>query len=250
MRMKPAQRGAGTAAEATGMTLSRCRNSTTISRSSLKMPDSQAEASELRSTPPARTDLRARRSRERLLRAFFTLVLSQPWETLSVESIAARAGVARSTFYAHFAGRRALLAASLAGPMSVLADTVRERDNTAQLLALLEHFWANRGAARTLFGGNLRAQAITVLRRAIEVRLRGRAARAGRLPRRLEAVQLAEALFAPLTAWLQGEAACPASVLARALRAGAQALRGAQQAGDRRAQDAGAAAASFAARKS
>ena len=82
------------------------------------MPDIPALPSE------SRLDARAARSRQQILSAFRTLVLSEPWEALSARTIAARAGVSRSTFYAHFTGREALFAASLAGPMGVLADTV------------------------------------------------------------------------------------------------------------------------------
>ncbi len=169
-------------------------------------------------------DARVRRTRERVLAAFFELLLAQPYEEITVQSVAARAGVARSSLYEHFAGKRGLLAASLAGPLGVLADTVTETDNTAALTSLLRHFWDNRARARSLFTGALRAHAVAVLVRLIEERLRGQRL-ALRLPRRLAAVQLAEALFAPLAAWLTGEGACSVLQLARGLRRGTLALR-------------------------
>ena len=52
-----------------------------------------------------------------LLDAFFVLVLTRAYEEVTVQTIAARAGVGRSTFYAHFPGKNALLAASLARPL-------------------------------------------------------------------------------------------------------------------------------------
>ena len=73
-----------------------------------------------------------------------------------------------------------------------------------------------------------------MLVRLIEQRLRAEApARAAALllPTRLAAIQLAEALFAPVAAWLAGQSACSAQRLALALRKAAlaltEALRGA-----------------------
>lgn len=178
-----------------------------------------------------RTDARAQRTREALLEAFFALVLSRPYEQITVQRIVARAGIARSTFYEHFAGKPAILTASLAGPFGLLADTVAQADNTATLTALLEHFWSNRAQTRGLFCGAMRARAVGVLARLIETRLRrSPASRTLRLPRKLAAIQLAEVLFAPLTAWLLGEAPCSASQMARALRSAAVALTAALRA--------------------
>jgi len=166
-------------------------------------------------------DARARRSRAALLDAFFVLVLSRAYEEVTVQTIAAHAGVGRSTFYAHFSSKNALLAASLARPFSILADTVREPDNTPALIAVLAHFWANRARAREVFTGTMRRHAVAVLTRLIEQRLRRDGS--GRMPplpmpARLVAIQLAELLFAPLCAWLMGESACSAAKLAQALR--------------------------------
>jgi len=172
-------------------------------------------------------DARARRSRQALLDAFFVLVLTRDYDEVTVQTIATRAGVGRSTFYAHFPGKNALLAASLAGPFSVLADTVREADNTAALTAILEHFWANRARARGTFTGTMRRHAVAVLTRLIEQRLRRDGTDRApplRLPPRLVAIQLAEVLFAPLVAWLMGESACSAAKLAPALRRSARAV--------------------------
>ena len=172
-------------------------------------------------------DARARRSRQALLDAFFVLVLTHPYEEVTVQTIAARAGVGRSTFYAHFPDKNALLAASLARPFSALADTVRTPDNTPALTAVLEHFWANRARARGVFTGTMRRHAVAVLTRLIEQRLRrdgtGRLP-ALPLPARLVAIQLAEVLFAPLAAWLAGESTCSTAKLARALRRSARAV--------------------------
>ncbi len=171
-------------------------------------------------------DARVRRTRQRLLAAFSELLLTRPYDEITVQLVAARAGVARSSLYEHFRGKRGLLALSLAGPLTVLADALGEADNTDALTALLRHFWDNRALARSLFTGAMRAHAVAVLVRLIEERLRGERT-ALRLPRRLAAIQLAEALFAPTAAWLACECRCGVPQLARGLRRTARSLRGA-----------------------
>src|SRR5271168_950215 len=102
-----------------------------------------------------RRDRRVDRTRDALLDAFRELALNKQFEDISVADIAARAGVGRSTLYEHFSGKDALLASSIAVPFSVLADTLRG-NNGARLVRLLEHFWANRPLARSIFSGPVR----------------------------------------------------------------------------------------------
>jgi AcrR family transcriptional regulator len=179
------------------------------------------------SNPRRTRDRRVIKSRQKLLDAFFTLVLREPYDDITVGDIVARAGVGRSTFYEHFAGKDGLLAASLARPFGMLADTVQERDNTQGLVAILEHFWDNRRFVPGVFTGPTRRHSVAVLVRLIELRLRAApAARRASLliPAHLAAIQLAEALFAPITAWATGQTACPPARLAVALRKTTQAL--------------------------
>jgi AcrR family transcriptional regulator len=165
-------------------------------------------------------DRRAARSRELLLRAFRDLVLRQPYESLSVADVAAQAGVGRSTLYQHFAGKNALLAASIAHPLAGLARLVEAEAEPAHLVPLLEHFWGNRALARAVFTGHARRVATQVLVTLIEQRLTARGfARRGALilPMRLAAVQLADMMLAPIIAWLLGESRSTPQVLAGAL---------------------------------
>jgi len=172
-------------------------------------------------------DRRVIKSRQALLDAFFTLVLQEPYEGITVGDIVARAGVGRATLYEHFSGKDGLLAESLARPFGLLADTVQARDNTEGLIRVLEHFWDNRRITPGLFTGPMRRHSVAVLVRLIELRLRAApAARRAKLvmPAPLAAIQLAEALFAPLAAWVTGQSACPPARLAVALRRTTQAL--------------------------
>ena len=171
--------------------------------------------------PQLLTNARASRSRDALRRAFASLVQGNLYENLEVASITTRAGVSRSTFYAHYSSKDALLTESIAGPFGVLADTITSDFVELKLTALLEHFWENRDLARGIFTGQARRKTIDVLVRLISVRLKSAGLyRPGGLilPPRLAAIQLAEILLAPTTAWLLGESRCAPEGLAVALR--------------------------------
>ena len=170
--------------------------------------------------PKEPSDARAERTRNALRVAFFGVVQEVRYADITVAHIVERAGVSRSAFYAHFSGKDALLAASIAGPFSVLANTLRT-DNFASLVSLLEHFWQNRALARSIFEDPIRRRVIAVLTAQVEQILgEGGPWKRGPLimPARLAAIQLAEMLLAPVTAWLNGESRCSAEVLATALR--------------------------------
>ena len=165
-------------------------------------------------------DQRTARTRRALLEAFFTLAMERRYEDIQVNDIIDRAGVGRSTFYEHFSGKNALLVTSLNGPFGTLADATQETGDVRKLTALLMHFRANRALARSILTGPLRPRTLGVLTRLIERRLtthRGRRGRSLMVPARLAAVQLAEGLMAPISAWINGESNCPAEVLALAL---------------------------------
>jgi AcrR family transcriptional regulator len=166
-------------------------------------------------------DLRIDRTRAALLTAFRDLALGERFESISVADIAARAGVSRSTLYAHFAGKDGLLAGSIAGPFSALADTLRPGYDGSRLVGLLEHFWANRRLAGAIFSGPLRRKTVAVLVKLIEKQmLEAGLSRRGALslPPRLAAVQLAATLLAPVIAWLEGESRCTPTQLAASLQ--------------------------------
>jgi AcrR family transcriptional regulator len=180
-----------------------------------------------KSVKQAIPDRRVVRTRQALLEAFFGLVSERRYEEIKVHDIVERAGVGRSTLYEHFPGKNAILATSLRGPFSVLAGVIRQPDDAAKLVALLAHFWSNRALARAILTGPMRQRTVAVLTGLIEQRLKGD--RVGGpnaliIPIRLAAIQLAEALLAPITAWLLGESRCSADALALALRKTASAI--------------------------
>ena len=180
-----------------------------------------------RQLPEASADKRAQRTREALLAAFFGLVLERRYTDIKVGDIVELANVGRSTFYEHFANKNAILAVSLESPFSVLADTVLPADNSTRLVWTLQHFWENRVIGKALFAATMRRKVTAVLVQMIERRLEDEHLlypHALIIPARLAAIQLAENLLAPITAWLASAPACSPEQLARALRRSAVAI--------------------------
>jgi AcrR family transcriptional regulator len=169
----------------------------------------------------AASDKRVERTRQALFGAFFEIVLSRPYDEITVDEIIARAGIGRSTFYEHYKGKDEILAESVRVPFGTLADAMRARDNTAELLMLLDHFWGNRAIAPFMFKGAARMVMAGALVELIEERFQQD--RVGSpnpliVPPRMAATQIAESLLAPITAWLLGEVECSKPALAQALR--------------------------------
>ncbi len=169
------------------------------------------------------TDPRRRRSRDALLQAFFALVLAHRYHEIRIADVLARAGVSRSTFYEHFRSKDALLAASIEGPFAVLVGSLGGQP-VARLQAMLEHFWQNRAMARGIFQGAAHRPVRAVLVAMVEQHLRREHGAHLRLPPRLAANALADAMLSPIMAWLAGEATCPAGELAEALQSSNAAL--------------------------
>lgn len=109
------------------------------------------------------------------------------------------------------------------GPLSLLADMPAGKASVQQVAVVLEHFWDNRGLARSLLQG----AALRLIRNAlvaqIESRLKRSSAGQLRLPHRLAAHALADGMFSPIVAWLSGEASCSPVDLASALQTSSKA---------------------------
>jgi AcrR family transcriptional regulator len=183
---------------------------------------------------PQRTDPRRHRTREALQSAFVVLALQRRYHEIRIDDILQASAVGRSTFYEHFAGKDALLVASMDDALSLLSGLPDGSSDSRRVAVLLEHFWRNRALSRSLFQG----APLRIVRRALVAQVESRLARFDggrlRLPPRLAAHALADGVFSPIVAWLAGEAGCGADELAAALRASSQAaLAGMVAASDR-----------------
>jgi AcrR family transcriptional regulator len=150
-------------------------------------------------------DRRQQRTRAALLAAFRDLMFAQRYDRIDVADVCAQANVGRSTFYAHFAGKDALLAAAMQPLLGTLADVAATGDSPS-LLWLLYHFWEQRRHGRVVFAPPLRTVLERELAEAIHQRLGSH--------QRLASLQIAAAQLTALDAWLTGGISAPPAEMA------------------------------------
>jgi len=149
--------------------------------------------------------------------AFNGLLLSQGYDAVTPASIALAAGVARSTFYAHFSGKPGMLRHVLQPVLLPLAETVCG-PNSNDLEVVLQHFWVNRRIARSVMTGRPRLILQDRLAELIESNLK-RARYELQVPLPMAAASVAHAQIALLDSWLSRGGPLTASTLAPAIRA-------------------------------
>lgn len=163
-------------------------------------------------------DPRKRRTRQDLLASFLSLAMSRRYQDIRVADILDRASVSRSTFYEHFGSKDEVLAASFEEPFRAFAGLAGSNADTGRVQAILEHFWSNRALARHLFHGAAARALRVALIDHVQASIRSTQDGEWRIPTRLAAHCLADAMLSPVLAWLSGEAKCTAPALAEALR--------------------------------
>jgi AcrR family transcriptional regulator len=103
-------------------------------------------------------DRRVRRTRRALQEALIALVLERGYDGLTVQDVLDRADVGRSTFYAHYRDKEALLTAVFDGMRAQLRREVDERapddplDPARPAELIFEHAADNRRVYRALCG--------------------------------------------------------------------------------------------------
>ena len=161
-------------------------------------------------------DRRVTRTRTALIEAFNHLVLSRRRKRIRVADIVEHANVGRSTFYEHYRSADHIHLEALARPLALLADAAAGDGDEARLEGLLAHFWDNRGRARDSLTGRQGERVARMLADMVGQRLAAAGIETA-IPRRLAAIQLAEAAFAPVRGWLMAEAPSTAEALARSI---------------------------------
>ena len=99
-------------------------------------------------------DVRTEQSKAAILGAFRQLVFTVGYDAIKVNELIATAGVARSTFYKHFADKRAVLITSMEHLLVVLSRCASGSATCSDIRALVEHLWENQQLGRAVFSSN------------------------------------------------------------------------------------------------
>ncbi len=97
-------------------------------------------------------DRRVRRTRDALGDALVALMQEQPFESIHVRHVLARAGVSRSTFYAHFRDTDDLLMSDADEFFEATANALSERREASERVAPLREFFAHVAEMRVFVG--------------------------------------------------------------------------------------------------
>lgn len=166
-----------------------------------------------------RIDRRVERTRMALLQAFIDLVLSDGFDAVTVDGIAARANVGRSTFYMHFRSKEDILQHTLSHPNGALARMLDADAVAAEVVPMLEHFHSQRRINRVFYAEPVRTIWVRHLAGMLEARLAQRKCSKPKLPLPLIAYHLADLQIGLIAKWLQGRHALKPDVVAEALLA-------------------------------
>jgi len=158
--------------------------------------------------------------------AFVQILLEEGFESVSVERVAARANVGRSTFYMHYKSKEDILRQSMTNPSISLAKLVGGNLTVESILPLLEHFKEQRKRNRIFFLWPIRPIWVSRLAELIEPRLATLVRVAGGrpiVPLPLLALQIAEGQIGLVANWLLGQQAVRNEAVAEALLAATRA---------------------------
>jgi AcrR family transcriptional regulator len=167
----------------------------------------------------------AQSARARIIAAFNAMVLKRQRGPFRVGMIIRHAGVARSTFYDHFASEAALQLTAIEAPFASIADALTGRGEREQLIGWLAHFWDYRQQARPLLTGAERTRIERAFVALLLERLSAGVAGDASPSTHLAAIQIAAATLASLEQWLSGRLSYSPEALADQLVIAADAIR-------------------------
>jgi AcrR family transcriptional regulator len=164
------------------------------------------------------------KSRVALVEAFNELLLDENrYSDIRVGDILRKSEVGKSTFYEHFRDKDDLLIQSMAGILSILASTLDEQCDLSRLEGILDHFYQNAPLARGFVNSPSFRQVIRELGKMMEKKLPTDLNTT--LPVSLIALQIAEAQFGLVGAWLTSGTASSAQSVAQAMHQSALGLK-------------------------
>jgi AcrR family transcriptional regulator len=88
-------------------------------------------------------DARVRRTRDRLGDALVALILEKPFEAITVQNVLDRAGVGRSTFYAHYRNKEDLFVSDVDEFLEAMATLLSRRNDPSDRVAPVRELFAH-----------------------------------------------------------------------------------------------------------
>jgi AcrR family transcriptional regulator len=96
-------------------------------------------------------DRRVRRTRDALGDALLTLMLEKPFETITVQQVLDRAGIGRSTFYAHYRDKDDLFLSDLEDFLEPMSTLLLRRREASDRIAPVRELFAHVAEMRQLY---------------------------------------------------------------------------------------------------
>jgi len=99
---------------------------------------------------PKKTDARVARTRDRLGDAMIALFLEKPFESITVQDVLDRAGVGRSTFYAHYKDKDDVLISEVDEFFADVSRQIAHSGEASDRVVPVREFLHHLGSARPL----------------------------------------------------------------------------------------------------
>jgi AcrR family transcriptional regulator len=160
-------------------------------------------------------DRRVRKTRDALGDALIHLMQEKPFDSIPIQQVLHRAGVGRSTFYAHFRGKEDLFLTDVEDFFEMMATALTRQGDKSNRLAPVNEFFAHVADGRKFISSLTQSQKLHEVfelgqghfARGIEARLAAMPATRSMNPvgRAARAQALAGALFSLLNWWINHE---------------------------------------------
>jgi AcrR family transcriptional regulator len=167
---------------------------------------------------PSKIDRRVRRTRDALGDALVGLMHEKPFDAITVQNVLERAGVGRSTFYAHYRDKDDLFLSDVEDFFELMAGLLERRGEVSKRVAPVREMFAHLAEAREFYAALIASGKIQdvleigqgYFMRAIESRLGKVQLELTPLERTALAQMFAGALIASLSWWVQRGMPVPA----------------------------------------
>ena len=101
--------------------------------------------------PTPKIDRRVRRTRDALGDALIALMQEMPFRTITIQHVLDRAGIGRSTFYAHYRGKDDLLLSDMEDFLEGMSTVLQRRREASYRVAPVREFFAHVAEMRHLW---------------------------------------------------------------------------------------------------